>query len=147
MVGIPAIPEQREGAAGAQDATDLAKRLREPKPVEGLPHRHGVHVAVRKRDPLRRPGERRDAGHPSLELQAHLAHGLERDQMGTARDEETCELARPRSPEPVRRWTDSLLEWLTVQEPTRIDPSLRLGPGEAAAIALAQEWKADWVLL
>jgi predicted nucleic acid-binding protein len=38
------------------------------------------------------------------------------------------ELAHPRSPEPVRRWTDSLPEWLTVQEPTRIDPSLRLGP-------------------
>jgi hypothetical protein len=35
------------------------------------------------------------------------------------------ELAHPRSPEPVRRWTDSLPEWLTVQEPTRIEPSLR----------------------
>ena len=57
------------------------------------------------------------------------------------------ELAHPRSPEPVRRWTDSLPEWLTIQEPTRIDPSLRLGPGEAAAIALAEELKADWVLL
>jgi predicted nucleic acid-binding protein len=57
------------------------------------------------------------------------------------------ELAHPRSPELVRRWTDSLPEWLSVQEPTRIDPSLRLGPGEAAAIALAEELKADWVLL
>ena len=57
------------------------------------------------------------------------------------------ELAHPRSPEPVRRWTDSLPEWLTVQEPTRIDPSLRLGSGEAAAIALAEELKADWVLV
>jgi len=57
------------------------------------------------------------------------------------------ELAHPRSPEPVRRWTDSLPEWLTVQEPTRIEPSLRLGSGEAAAIALAEELKADWVLV
>jgi predicted nucleic acid-binding protein len=57
------------------------------------------------------------------------------------------ELAHPRSPESVRRWTDSLPEWLIVQEPTHIDPSLRLGPGEAAAVALAEELKADWVLL
>ena len=28
------------------------------------------------------------------------------------------ELAHPRSPEPVRRWTDLLPVWLTVQEPT-----------------------------
>jgi predicted nucleic acid-binding protein len=41
----------------------------------------------------------------------------------------------------------SLPEWLAVQEPARIDPSLRLGPGEAAAIALAEELNADWVLL
>ena len=57
------------------------------------------------------------------------------------------ELAHPRSPEKVRLWTDSLPDWLTVQEPTHIDPSLRLGPGEAAAIALAEELKADWVLM
>jgi predicted nucleic acid-binding protein len=57
------------------------------------------------------------------------------------------ELAHPRSPEPVRRWADSPPQWLTVQEPTHIDPSLNLGPGEAAAIALAEELKADWVLL
>jgi predicted nucleic acid-binding protein len=57
------------------------------------------------------------------------------------------ELAHPRSPEPVRRWADSPPAWLAVQEPTRIDPSLRLGPGEAAAIALAEELAADWVLM
>jgi hypothetical protein len=39
------------------------------------------------------------------------------------------ELAHPRSPELVRRWTDSLPAWLTIQEPTCIDLSLRLGPG------------------
>lgn len=57
------------------------------------------------------------------------------------------ELAHPRSPEPVRRWGDSPPAWLTVQGPTHIDPSLNLGPGETEAIALAQELKADWVLL
>ena len=30
---------------------------------------------------------------------------------------------------------------------TRCDPSLKLDPGEAAAIALAEELKADWILL
>ncbi len=53
------------------------------------------------------------------------------------------ELSHPRSPEPVRRWTDSLPEWLTVREPTRIDPSLKLGPGETAAAALGPPNAAD----
>jgi predicted nucleic acid-binding protein len=57
------------------------------------------------------------------------------------------ELAHPRSPKLVRRWTDSLPEWVTVEEPTHIDPLLKLGPGEAAAITLAEELKADCVLL
>jgi predicted nucleic acid-binding protein len=57
------------------------------------------------------------------------------------------ELSHPRSPQVVRTWARSPPEWLTVQEPTRIDPWLKLGPGEAAAIALAEELKADWILL
>jgi predicted nucleic acid-binding protein len=57
------------------------------------------------------------------------------------------ELAHPRSPEAVRQWADSPPEWLTIQEPTSLDPSLNLGPGETAAIALALELKADWVLI
>ena len=57
------------------------------------------------------------------------------------------ELAHLRSPEPVRRWTDSPPEWLIIQDPTSIDPSLRLGRGETAAIALAEELQADWFLL
>ena len=57
------------------------------------------------------------------------------------------EPAHPRSPEPVRLWAESFPEWLTVQEPSQIDPTLKLGPGEAAAITLAEELNADWVLL
>ncbi len=57
------------------------------------------------------------------------------------------ELSHPRSPERVRQWGDSPPGWLTVQGPTHTDPSLKLGPGETEAIALAQELKADWVLL
>jgi predicted nucleic acid-binding protein len=57
------------------------------------------------------------------------------------------ELSHARSPELVRTWASRPPAWLIVQEPERIDPSLKLGPGEAAAIALAQELKADWVLV
>jgi predicted nucleic acid-binding protein len=57
------------------------------------------------------------------------------------------ELSHARSPELVRTWAGGPPAWLIVQDPTHVDPSLKLGPGEAAAIALAQELKADWVLL
>ncbi len=57
------------------------------------------------------------------------------------------ELAHPGSPEIVRLWATSPPEWLNLKEPTQIDVSLKLGPGETAAIALAQELEADWVLI
>jgi predicted nucleic acid-binding protein len=57
------------------------------------------------------------------------------------------ELSHPRSPESVRTWASCPPEWLTIQDPTQTDPSLKLGAGEAAAITLAEELKADWVLL
>jgi predicted nucleic acid-binding protein len=56
------------------------------------------------------------------------------------------ELSHPRSPEAVRMWAKGPPEWLTVQDPTHPGPT-RLGRGEAAAIALAEELKADWVLM
>jgi predicted nucleic acid-binding protein len=34
-----------------------------------------------------------------------------------------------------------------VQDPTQLDPTLKLGGGETAAIALAEELEADWVLM
>ncbi len=57
------------------------------------------------------------------------------------------ELAHPKTPEAVRGWASRSPEWLTVQDPMQTDPGLKLGPGEAAAIALAEELKADWILL
>jgi predicted nucleic acid-binding protein len=57
------------------------------------------------------------------------------------------ELSHPRSPPAVRAWADSPPQWLTVQDPTHIDPSLKLGVGEAAAISMALELKADRVLI
>ncbi len=57
------------------------------------------------------------------------------------------ELAHSRSPERVRHWVNPPPFWLNVQDPTRIGSSLSLGPGETAAIALALELKADWILL
>ncbi len=57
------------------------------------------------------------------------------------------ELSHPKTPEVVRAWASSPPAWLTVQDPMQTDPGLKLDPGEAAAIALAEELKADWVLL
>jgi predicted nucleic acid-binding protein len=57
------------------------------------------------------------------------------------------ELGHPRSPMPVRTWAASPPEWLNLKEPAAIDPSLNLDPGETAAIALAEELKADRLLI
>lgn len=57
------------------------------------------------------------------------------------------ELSHARSPEPVRAFAASPPEWLTVQDPRRTDPASKLGCGESAAIALAEELNADWVLM
>jgi predicted nucleic acid-binding protein len=57
------------------------------------------------------------------------------------------ELSHARSPEAVRAFAASPPEWLTVQDPLQVVPTLKLGGGETAAIALAEELRADWVLL
>ena len=57
------------------------------------------------------------------------------------------ELSHRKTPEAVRNWAASPPEWLAVQDPTNTDPSLKLGSGETAAITLAQELKAHWVLI
>ena len=57
------------------------------------------------------------------------------------------ELSHPRSPEAVRTWASTPPKWLTVQDPTQIDASLKLGVGETAAISLAIELNADRVLI
>lgn len=57
------------------------------------------------------------------------------------------ELSHKRSPEPVKSWAASPPAWLTVQEPTNPSTGSTLGPGESAAIALAEEIHATWLLI
>lgn len=59
------------------------------------------------------------------------------------------ELKASRSPEleSVLRWAASPPAWLTVREPQEVDPSIHLDEGETAAISLAQELRADWILI
>jgi len=56
------------------------------------------------------------------------------------------ELSHPKTPEAVRAWASNPPAWLIVQDPAQIGPS-KLGLGEAAAIALALELKAERVLI
>jgi predicted nucleic acid-binding protein len=58
-----------------------------------------------------------------------------------------AELSRPQSPEQVRGWIAAPPAWFRIQAPRAIDPSLDLDEGEREAIALAQELKADRILL
>ena len=60
-----------------------------------------------------------------------------------------AELSRERTPVVVQQWIAGRPEWVQVQGPTRefgaVDESL--GPGELAAIALAEELSADALLM
>jgi predicted nucleic acid-binding protein len=58
------------------------------------------------------------------------------------------ELTHPRAPETVRTWMSAPKEWLKVQTPASVDPSLSaLDLGEAHAISLAREVSADALLI
>ena len=57
------------------------------------------------------------------------------------------ELASPRRPEAVRAFVAAPPSWLRVQSPGLIEPIQGLHAGEAAAIALAQELRADRVII
>jgi predicted nucleic acid-binding protein len=57
------------------------------------------------------------------------------------------ELAHERSPDVVRTWAAAPPAWLTVQEPSNPGLPSLLGPCETAAIALAEELRADWLLI
>jgi predicted nucleic acid-binding protein len=58
-----------------------------------------------------------------------------------------AELQHPGTPAPVREWAAGPPAWLEVRTPTSVDPGLRLGRGEAEAISLARELRADAVLI
>jgi predicted nucleic acid-binding protein len=61
----------------------------------------------------------------------------------------TEELQRPRTPAPVRTWIVSPPEWLEVHTPRQplTTPTLPLGAGEREVISLAQEIRADLLLM
>lgn len=58
------------------------------------------------------------------------------------------ELLHEGTPEPVRLWAKTLPAWLKITSPTTmVKTPTGLGPGEARAIALAKELRADWLLI
>jgi predicted nucleic acid-binding protein len=57
------------------------------------------------------------------------------------------ELQQPNTPPPVRQWAASLPAWVAVQSPKKMNLTLDVDAGELEAICLAQEIKADAVLM
>jgi predicted nucleic acid-binding protein len=57
------------------------------------------------------------------------------------------ETQREGTPEKVREWTSDRPEWAEVRAAAATDPALKLGAGEREAIALAEELRADLLLL
>ena len=58
------------------------------------------------------------------------------------------ELTRDKTPAPVREWLTSRPDWLQVCAPRHVGrSSVPLGPGELEAIVLAEELKADALLI
>ena len=59
-----------------------------------------------------------------------------------------AELSRDETPQPVRDWLKSAPEWLEVRGPHEVGrSSVPLGAGELEAIALAEELRADALLI
>ena len=57
------------------------------------------------------------------------------------------ELQQPNTPPPVREWAASLPKWVAVQSPKTVNLKLEVDAGELEAICLAQEIKADAILM
>jgi predicted nucleic acid-binding protein len=57
------------------------------------------------------------------------------------------ELQQPNTPPHVRQWAHSLPTWIAVQTPKTLNLALDVDAGELEAICLAQEIKADAVLM
>jgi predicted nucleic acid-binding protein len=58
-----------------------------------------------------------------------------------------AELQHPATPPAVRAWTANPPTWLEVRQPTTVSSTTRIGPGEAEAISLARELRADALLM
>lgn len=57
------------------------------------------------------------------------------------------ELQQPNTPSSVREWAISLPAWISVQTPRTLDLAFEVDAGEREAICLAQEIKADAILM
>lgn len=57
------------------------------------------------------------------------------------------ELKSPANDSEVVTWAASAPAWLVIRDPSVVDQALPIDPGEAAAIALAQELNADRLLI
>ena len=58
-----------------------------------------------------------------------------------------AELRHPGTPDVVQRWVADPPDWLLIRTPAVVDPHIRLGQGEAAAISLAVEMHATLLLI
>jgi len=58
-----------------------------------------------------------------------------------------AELTHPHAPPPVKAWATQLPSWAEVRTAAHVDLGAFLDPGEAEAIALAEELKADSILM
>jgi len=57
------------------------------------------------------------------------------------------ELRADGSPEALKQWAVSAPDWVQMMSARSIDPTISLGAGESEAISLAEELKADLVLI
>ncbi len=57
------------------------------------------------------------------------------------------ELSHQRAPDPVRRWSLDLPEWVEVASAKNLDASLNLGAGESEAISLAVERECSIIIM
>jgi predicted nucleic acid-binding protein len=58
-----------------------------------------------------------------------------------------AEISHPGAPNLVRHWIQSRPAWLSIRAPIRLDTRIALGRGEVEAICLAEEIKANEILL
>src|SRR5206468_12160434 len=93
---VAQVPDNREQPARPEGARELGQRPVVVEPVERLRGRYAVDGRVAEWERLGQPLEDMCAGNRELELLAHLAHGLHRNDPRAARDEQPRELARPR---------------------------------------------------